>query len=92
MPIYEYSCSQCDERFEKLLKFSQMTEPLAEACPTCNTEGSITQMASTFSLGDPVRLGVKRPDAGFTEVLSKIKQAHPKHNMGNSKFSGTRTV
>jgi hypothetical protein len=30
------------------------------------------------SLGDPWRLGMKKPDAGFREVLQKAKAAHPK--------------
>jgi len=30
------------------------------------------------SLGDPVRLGLKKPDNGFREVLAKAKEAHPK--------------
>jgi hypothetical protein len=30
---------------------------------------------------DPVRLGVRRPDSGFKEVISKIKSAHPRSRM-----------
>jgi hypothetical protein len=30
---------------------------------------------------DPVRLGIRKPDSGFKEVISKIKAAHPRHGM-----------
>jgi hypothetical protein len=30
---------------------------------------------------DPVRLGIRRPDSGFKEVISKIKAAHPRSKM-----------
>jgi len=30
---------------------------------------------------DPVRLGIRKPDSGFKEVISKIKSAHPRHGM-----------
>jgi hypothetical protein len=29
------------------------------------------------SIGDPVRLGLRKPDQGFREVLQKAKAAHP---------------
>lgn len=28
------------------------------------------------ALADPTRLGVKKPDAGFRDVLKKVKKAH----------------
>jgi len=33
------------------------------------------------SLGDPVRLGITRPDSGFREVLSKIAENNYKSNL-----------
>jgi putative FmdB family regulatory protein len=32
MPLYEYQCEACDNRFELIQKFS---DPPAEACPIC---------------------------------------------------------
>lgn len=87
MPIYEYFCENCETQFEKLLKMSEIDLPVSEPCPICNIEGKIETMNSTFALGDPIKMGLKRPDSGFGEVLSKIKQAHPKGNWGNKKFS-----
>jgi hypothetical protein len=33
------------------------------------------------SLGDPIRLGIRKPDQGFREVLQKAKAAHPRGNI-----------
>ena len=87
MPIYEYDCSDCETVFERLLKMSEAEVPLSEPCPECGSEGTIGQLLSTFALGDPVRLGIKRPDAGWGEVLSKVKSAHPRANWNNKKFN-----
>src|SRR3954469_12228435 len=32
MPLYEYECDACGNRFEKIQKFS---DPLADTCPKC---------------------------------------------------------
>jgi len=35
MPIYEYRCEKCEERFEEYLSTSDKPAP---ACPTCGSE------------------------------------------------------
>ena len=37
MPIYEYSCDTCGEKFEKLLRPSQINE-YSPDCPKCNSK------------------------------------------------------
>jgi hypothetical protein len=71
---------------ELLLKMSEMERPLSEPCPTCEAQSTITQMATAAAIGDPIRLGIKKPDAGWNDVLSKIKSAHPRGNWSNKKF------
>ena len=34
MPLYEYRCPQCGERFEKLVRFSDSDTP--QSCPRCS--------------------------------------------------------
>lgn len=44
MPIYEYQCTTCGHRFEKLMSSSSVTDP---ACPRC---GKATEkQLSTFA-------------------------------------------
>jgi putative FmdB family regulatory protein len=33
MPLYEYECEKCAQRFERIQKFS---DPPIESCPSCN--------------------------------------------------------
>ena len=45
MPIYEYSCMKCGDRFEKLQKDSTTQTP---DCPTCKSS-EVKRELSTFS-------------------------------------------
>jgi putative FmdB family regulatory protein len=46
MPIYEYACSGCGHRFEKLVRrFAE-----AVACPACES-GAVDKQLSVFAVG-----------------------------------------
>jgi hypothetical protein len=34
-----------------------------------------------MNIADPTRLGIKKPDSGFRDVLDKVKKAHPRGNV-----------
>ncbi len=38
MPIYEYSCENCEDEFEELVSFSEREKPINEPCPSCGEE------------------------------------------------------
>ena len=42
MPLYEYQCRACGNRFERIQKFS---DPLVEICPKC--EGAVRKRLSS---------------------------------------------
>lgn len=42
MPLYEYQCDACGNRFEKIVKFS---DPPLDACPKCG--GSVQKLMSS---------------------------------------------
>jgi putative FmdB family regulatory protein len=42
MPLYEYRCEACGNRFEKIVKFS---DPPLEACPKCG--GKVEKLLSS---------------------------------------------
>lgn len=49
MPIYEYSCEECDENFEKLVRiagFSQVT------CPNCGSDKTRKKISTFASRGE----------------------------------------
>ena len=43
MPLYEYQCEECGQRFERIRKFSD--PPLEEPCPKCG--GPIKKLISS---------------------------------------------
>ncbi|MHB9033569.1 MAG: FmdB family zinc ribbon protein [Anaerolineae bacterium] len=49
MPLYEYTCQECDEQFEKLVSFSAANQ--AVTCPNCHG----TQCVKSISLFGSVR-------------------------------------
>jgi putative FmdB family regulatory protein len=42
MPLYEYQCESCGNRFERIQKFS---DPPVETCPSC--EGAVRKLLSS---------------------------------------------
>jgi len=47
MPIYEYQCQQCNNRFETLVRASTTVE-----CPSCKST-SLEKQMSVFAMGSP---------------------------------------
>jgi len=46
MPIYEYRCKKCGEKFEKLVRFSTSTSEIE--CPKCGSQ-RVEKLISAFS-------------------------------------------
>jgi len=81
MPIYDYKCKACDHEFEKNVKIANMTDP--QECPECKGETERV-IRGAPSMGDPVRLGLIRPDNGFRDVLRKIHATTPGSCLNNN--------
>lgn len=81
MPAYDYECKKCKVVFEKSLPMAKSNQPLEEACPSCKEKGSVQKKITFPGIADSVNIGRKKPDKGFMEVMSKIKEKHPLHNM-----------
>lgn len=77
MPIYSMQNTETDEIFELNIKYSELETYLQEN-PT------IKQIFTRFpGYCDSVRMGVRRVDDGFKDVLTKAKTAH-KHSTVNN--------
>jgi putative FmdB family regulatory protein len=82
MPNYDYRCKLCDHTFEDFLRMADRKKPCKKPCPKCGKTKCIEQyIGSAPAACDPVRIGVRKPDSGFKEVISKIKRAHPRNTM-----------
>lgn len=46
MPLYEFRCKVCGERFERLMRFGESSDELA--CPACE-QHAVERLFSTFA-------------------------------------------
>lgn len=49
MPIYEYRCEECGERFERLVPMREADQPAP--CPRCGAGETRKQMSAFATLG-----------------------------------------
>lgn len=75
MPIYSVRDNTTNEEFEVNMKFSELESYLKE-------NSHLQQIFKRFpAFGDPVRLGLKKPDDGFRDVLRNVRHHHKKDNI-----------
>lgn len=75
MPTYTFENTLTGEVTEEFMSISKLDEYLA-ANPQLKT--IITQAPP---IGDLHRLGLKKPDAGFRDILKNIKSHHKRSNI-----------
>ena len=74
MPTYIFRNTKTSEVFEKIMKIADREQYLVD-----NPE--LETIMGAPAMGDSVRLGIRKPDNGFGEVLSKISEANYKSNL-----------
>lgn len=70
MPLYDFRNKETGEVFEKFMSISAKEDYLKD-------NPNIESMLGMNALIDPVRLGVRRADNGFKEVLQRIHEKTP---------------
>ena len=75
MPTYNFRHRETGEITEKFFSLSLREEYLKD-----NPQLESVLLGAP-SIGDPIRLGIRKPDDGFREVLAKAKEAHPRGNV-----------
>jgi len=78
MPIYDYECAACDLTFEEYQKVENRHIPCKQKCPKCGAQKSLQIKIGNPGIGDSIKMGLKKTDKGFQEVMAKIKESHPK--------------
>ena len=82
MPTYTYRCEKCEHDFERFRSIADMHLPTTEPCPDCQAEGTVIKtIGGASAIGDPVRLGLRKHDNGFKEVLQRIGAANIHSNL-----------
>lgn len=77
MPTYDFKDTNTGEVFTKVMKIAEKEDYLKE-------NPHIESVMSAPILIDPVRLGVRKPDAGFKEVLQKIHEKTPRSRLNRT--------
>jgi putative FmdB family regulatory protein len=78
MPTYDYQCKLCDFTFELNLPIARRHEPRAQTCSKCKKPECIDLVIGSPRIGDPVHLGIRRPEKGFLENLKRIENQFSK--------------
>jgi len=87
MPTYTYRCDRCSHDFEQMQRIANMHLPTTEPCPSCQEKGTVVKtIGGAPAMGDPVRLGLRKIDGGFKEVLQRIHAANGSGSNLNSKW------
>lgn len=76
MPTYTFLNKNSGEVFDKLMSWNDRQVYLEQ-----NPDLEVVMGAP--AMGDSVRLGIRKPDDGFREVLSKISAANYKSNLSD---------
>ena len=89
MPLYEYQCGACGNRFERIQKFS---DPPVELCPSCGelkvvkllSSPAIMFKGSGFYINDYARKGAGAPEGAKSDEA-------PKGSTSDSKTSESKS-
>jgi hypothetical protein len=72
VPTYTFLNTNTGEQLTEIMSIAEREEYLA------SNPHIQQQIVSAPSLGDSIRLGLKKPDNGFRDRLREIKKAHSK--------------
>lgn len=78
MPIYTFKNKNTEEISEKLMTYSSREEFLRE-------NPDLELIPGAAAVGDPVRMGMMKPDSGFRDVLQRVKDKHYKSTVNTWK-------
>jgi putative FmdB family regulatory protein len=91
MPLYEYQCEACGNRFEKIVKFS---DPPLETCPECG--GAIQKLLSSPAIqfkgsGWYITDYAKKPSSDGSGSSTSDKGAGKSSETGETAKSDTKS-
>ena len=69
---------------KKLKEEVIVSMPIAELDNFIAINPHLEQVVTAPALADPTRLGMRKPDAGFRDVLKRVKKASARNNTVNT--------
>jgi len=74
MPIYSFENKKTGVQYNLNLSMSERETYIKE-------HPEVEQIFTSLNIGDPVSLGVTKPDLAFRQdIMGKVKEAHPRGN------------
>lgn len=81
MPTYTFRNNDTQEEFDIRMSIAERDQYVQD-------NPHLTQLLyKAPAIGDPIRLGLKKPDDGFRDVLRNVKSHHPGQKIGKIKSS-----
>ena len=79
MPIYEYHCDACKERFDAILPMARYDEPTTEPCPGCRLTGTVhRRVPSRIQTGVDANVTPNKKTGGqWGQLMDKMKRGLP---------------
>lgn len=65
-------------------KYTELSMSMSELDVYTEDNKHLNHIPSAIALVDPVRLGLRKPDAGFRDVLKRVKKASGRTNTINT--------
>jgi hypothetical protein len=75
MPSYTFEDTNTGEIIDKTMKIAELDTFKLE------NPHLLQRIFRAPALGDPTRLGIRKPDDGFRDVLKNVKHHHKKDNI-----------
>ena len=74
MPFYDDKCKECNHNWKEQQSIDARNDPSYNPCPDCGSSGDIILVMGSPAIGDPVTLGIKKPDKAFQNRLRQIHE------------------
>ena len=85
MPTYEFICTKCNERFDRICRMDDRQKPISEPCPSCSESGNIQRYMGNqhYELTDSWSLGRLKTPEPWRNFLSRMANANPGSRINN---------
>lgn len=88
MPIYEYHCGSCNEKWEQFLKVDNRKEPETKPCPKCGVDGKVVQGITAPNVSHVMEstsaINKLNNASKFKEKLQQIHDSTPGSRLNSS--------
>jgi putative FmdB family regulatory protein len=65
MPLYEYVCDDCDQRFETLVRsFAAANDVACRSCESDNVRRTVSRVGMVAGLDEPLSMASSSPSTG----------------------------